>query len=272
MTTGPLTKLVNAAFCWPKNRKFAEDEPHDKCGVRVFVLQHAPCVLPPVFNDREVYVPIQCGRALHETIEGAVGDDTGESISNRNAEINEMTAIWWVGKHLDELGDFQYVGFSHYRRWLSWSPCVLGHDAVLACKVVQWQSLRRFFGRLHSFAALELYEKEFRREFGDDEARLFARYLDGFVFYPCNCFLMGRDQFKRYRVFIDKCVAIALKLIDSDALGLDRMTPYQRRMFGFILERVTSYWIWREKRLGAIKVVGCEIKEFNIANKANSIR
>ena len=43
-------------------------------------------------------------------------DDTGENIAKLNATYNELTAIYWVYKHLKEFDDIEYVGFSHYRR------------------------------------------------------------------------------------------------------------------------------------------------------------
>ena len=44
------------------------------------------------------------------------GDDTGENISSRNPEWNEMTVIYWVFKNYEKIGSPEYIGFEHYRR------------------------------------------------------------------------------------------------------------------------------------------------------------
>lgn len=238
----------------------------------MFVLQHAPCRLPDCFSDRNFYVPLQCGRALHPAIEGTLGDDEGENISALNADINEMTGIWWVGRHYLEIGDPDYVGFCHYRRLLSWSPDVLAEDTVLACKTISWRTLRGFFAAYHPAEALDVFMTSFATEFGVEEGRLLTRYFDGHVFYPCNCFVMSRRLFHDYSAFLGRCVQIVQALLRGAAVDRTGLGAYQRRVFGFILERMTSYWIWRENRTRYIRVVGCDIRDFDIPNAANSIR
>ena len=45
-----------------------------------------------------------------------VGDDSGDNISARNPEVNEFTALYWVWKHYDEIGNPKKIGLNHYRR------------------------------------------------------------------------------------------------------------------------------------------------------------
>lgn len=44
------------------------------------------------------------------------GDDTGDNISIRNPEWNEMTVIYWVFRNYEKLGNPDYIGFEQYRR------------------------------------------------------------------------------------------------------------------------------------------------------------
>ena len=48
-------------------------------------------------------------------------DTDGESICTpeNNKLMSEYTAIWWIWKHIKELGDPDYVGFCHYRRFFT---------------------------------------------------------------------------------------------------------------------------------------------------------
>ena len=79
------------------------------------------------FDSRPVWrsdcvEPIQAGRALTGTDLGMAADDTGDQISAENARYGEMTAWYWVWKnYLPRHPELEYVGFSHYRRFLDFS-------------------------------------------------------------------------------------------------------------------------------------------------------
>lgn len=88
------------------------------------------------FKDRRVFTPIQCGRAIRPKIEWAIGDDTGENMSSLNACLNEMTAMYWVYKHYDELGNPKFVWFAHYQRYLEWDLRHLKPGVVFASSLI----------------------------------------------------------------------------------------------------------------------------------------
>ena len=48
-------------------------------------------------------------------------DIDGETICTPENDklMSEYTAIWWLWKHIKELGDPDYVGFCHYRRFFT---------------------------------------------------------------------------------------------------------------------------------------------------------
>ncbi len=79
----------------------------------IAVASHKPYRMP----DDSVYLPLHVGRALHpENIDsmgpGFVGDDTGENISNMNAQYSELTGLYWLWKNCSA----DYKGLVHYRR------------------------------------------------------------------------------------------------------------------------------------------------------------
>ena len=84
------------------------------------------------FDSRPVWrsdcvEPIQAGRALTGTDLGMAADDTGDQISAENARYGEMTAWYWVWKnYLPRHPELEYVGFSHYRRFLDFSASADG--------------------------------------------------------------------------------------------------------------------------------------------------
>lgn len=65
----------------------------------------------------DIIKPIQTGRVLsEENFEGMIGDDTGDSISILNPYFCELSAVYWIWKHYEEIGNPEYIGFMHYRR------------------------------------------------------------------------------------------------------------------------------------------------------------
>jgi len=260
MRMGPLSRLLNAALGWPRNRIGTGFTALPDAQVRMFVMQHAPCDLPACFADRAIYSPIQCGAALHAAIAGCLSDAAGENCSTLNADINEMTAIWWVGRHYAELGNPDYVGFNHYRRFLAGSSAWLASDTVLACRWLSWRSNRAMFAAFHRAEDLDIILRQLAAAGVLEQAEA-ERYFDGHVFYPVNMFAADRATFLRYFAFIDDCVRVISHMIQENAIDRSAYAPYQRRVYGFVFERLTSFWIWREKRRGAIRVIGCDVQD-----------
>ena len=61
-----------------------------------------------------MYLPVQMGHAIHPAI-GYIGDDTGENISERNANFCELTGLYWAAHNIDS----DYIGIVHYRRYFA---------------------------------------------------------------------------------------------------------------------------------------------------------
>ena len=62
------------------------------------------------------------GYALEEKIDEFSGkvyhdSDGSQNISQLNRSLNEMTVIYWMWKNYDKLGDPDFVGLCHYRRY-----------------------------------------------------------------------------------------------------------------------------------------------------------
>ena len=78
----------------------------------IAVAAHKPYRMP----QDPVYLPLHVGRAQHPELAGQMaafaGDDTGDSISNRNGRYCELTGLWWLWKNVEA----DYKGLVHYRR------------------------------------------------------------------------------------------------------------------------------------------------------------
>lgn len=232
--------------------------------IRIFVFQHTPCQLPACFADKSIYTPIQCGRAINQAIQGIIGDDTGKNISSLNASFNEMSAIYWIAHHHDELGNPEYIGFDHYRRHLNWHESMLSPRAVVARKWFSWRPLRNQYACCHNIKDLDEFSHLYKEAFSADEYTDFNTYWKTHFFYICNIFIMHRDNFKRYADFILKCIDI----LKNSSIG-NSPDLRQKRAPSFILERMTSFWIWHEKRRHTIDLIPSTISHFPIENTIN---
>ena len=81
--------------------------------IKVFVCTHKP--VDNIRHD-DVYLPILLG-AIHSKskidMTDYIGDDSGDSISDRDIHYCEATAIYWIWKNVK---DCEYVGLTQYRR------------------------------------------------------------------------------------------------------------------------------------------------------------
>lgn len=96
--------------------------------IRILVGYHKKYTL--LKND--IFVPIQLGKTIanKKSKDGylspielkwlntnLLGDDTGDNISEKNREYCELTGIYWAWRNYEKLGNPDYIGFMHYRRW-----------------------------------------------------------------------------------------------------------------------------------------------------------
>lgn len=75
--------------------------------IKVIVAAHKKYQMP----KDELYLPLQVGSALHDSI-GYARDNDGDNISDKNPNFCELTGLYWAWKNLDA----DAVGLVHYRR------------------------------------------------------------------------------------------------------------------------------------------------------------
>ena len=86
----------------------------DRMSVRVVIATHKPCAVP----SDPLYLPLCVGVATAAPT-GFAGDDTGESITEKNSTFCELTGLYWAWKNLPD----DYIGLVHYRRYFSTHRC-----------------------------------------------------------------------------------------------------------------------------------------------------
>ena len=202
----------------------------------------------------EPYMPIQVGRAISAVDLGFTGDDTGDNISAKNRNFCELTAHYWAWKNL---GEADYVGLSHYRRYFDFG------DEPGNVHIVRSDE---FFAEEHPLPDMDMlfescdivlskprvqsrniYTEYARSHRGEDImtvreiiAERSAEYLDAFdsVFFDnnrlvrFNMFIMRRKDFDEYSEWLFDTLFEAERRIEVPA------DPVQGRIFGYISERL----------------------------------
>ncbi|MEG2832499.1 MAG: DUF4422 domain-containing protein [Bacilli bacterium] len=82
--------------------------------IKIFPIYHNKSIL----FQSDVYEPIQTGCSNTDLDLGILKDNTGDHISNKNTQLGELTAWYWIWKnYLPQHPELEYIGFCHYRRF-----------------------------------------------------------------------------------------------------------------------------------------------------------
>ncbi|MCH5207640.1 MAG: DUF4422 domain-containing protein [Oscillospiraceae bacterium] len=187
--------------------------------IKIFMCCHKPYeTVPPMC------IPIQCGSALNQPVEGAAADDIGENISAKNREYCELTAHYCVWKNVTA----DYYGFCHYRRFFcadetvgppytvrgtlsekeygklllneeQWQRLVRKYDIIVPRSEDMGLSTREHYctSRFHYTEDLELFA-EILREKSPQLIGAMDKYLSQNRQYFCNMFVMSGKYFFEY--------------------------------------------------------------------------
>lgn len=219
----------------------------DNTRIKIIVALHKPYRLP----EDPMYLPLQVGRTLHPALPYA-GDDTGENISEKNPGFCELTGLYWAWKNLDS----KYIGLCHYRRYFAgrgllardpWQRVLKKHQAekLLQKAPVILPRKRNYFIEtnynqyIHSHHVQDLALT--RRIIAERHPRYLAaydRFMKRTTGHHFNMFVMRRDLLDKY---CDWLFDILFEL--ERRLDVSGYTAYDRRVFGFVAERLLDPWV-----------------------------
>lgn len=209
----------------------AKFESYARQSIRIFVSTHKDVDR----FDSDILQPVQVGSSRAKRhLPYALGDDTGDNISELNPMYCELTTQYWAWKNVEA----DYYGFCHYRRYFDFNEdrhkeneygeimagsinaaaqakyclddasikeCVEGYDVI----TTEIKDLRKFPGDVDSpdaqyKAAPRLHYKDLRRvidilkemhpEYADDA----DAFLSGHRSCFCNMFIMRKEIFFEY--------------------------------------------------------------------------
>ena len=196
-----------------------------------------------------LYLPVQAGQALHAPLP-YIGDDTGENISEKNPHYCELTCLYWAWKNLDA----EAVGLCHYRRYFAgrpfgekWTRLLTAQQAekllqkapVILPKKRNYWIETGYSQYVHAHHEEDLIvTRAILEESWPTYVPAFDRTLGRTRGHRFNMFLMRRDLLNRY------CNWLFQVLAELEArLDISSYSAYDKRVFGFVGERLLDVWI-----------------------------
>lgn len=214
----------------------------------LMVAVHKPYRMP----EDPAYLPLFVGAAGKETPEpGWQRDDVGENISEKNATFCELTGHYWLWKNADA----DAYGLCHYRRYFAGGlPFGKKHQQILTSKQLERLLARadvivpkkrhyyietNYSQYAHAHHACDL---ELTRQIIGERCPEYLPHWDREMSrrsgHRFNMFVMKRDRFNEYSAWLFDILFELEKRLD-----ISDYSDYDRRVFGFVAERLLDVWL-----------------------------
>lgn len=212
----------------------------------IYIVTHKDFVAP----NLEGYVPLLAGAALN-CADISLKDNDGKNISNKNLQYCELTAQYWVWNNIATSDN---IGFVHYRRFFytnkykkqivpveQFEHDLEHYDAILPTPWILSRTVRNQFAQFHNIEDLMITRRILAEKF-PDFLEAFDEVLAGHRLYSYNMFVMTRQNFNGYMTWLFDVLGELERYVD-----VDKYDSYNRRLFGFLSERLLSVWVQAKK-------------------------
>ena len=220
--------------------------------IKIIVASHKKYWMPA----DDIYLPLHVGKEGKADI-GFIGDNTGDNISNKNANYCELTGLYWAWKNLPA----EYIGLCHYRRYFTRSnPCSCSKKKQVILTKAEWEELinehpiivpdkRKYYietNRSHynhsPYAKdLDMTEKIIQEKY-PQYSEAFSKVMERTWAHMFNMFVMRRDYFDEYCNWLFDVLQELEKRTD--------ITDYdvvEARIYGYISELLLDVWLETNK-------------------------
>ena len=187
-------------------------------------------------------------------------DDSGANISEKNSNYCELTGLYWIWKNREA----EYVGITHYRRFFEEAGALLPMgkakailqkaDIIVARR--QWveRNVKVQFERFHRPEDLALARRVIQERHPD--------YLESFDLAMSKCFLFSYNMMICKKELFDRYCAWLFDILEGceAKVDLEGCDAYQKRIFGFLSERLLMVYLLRHGLKAAeVKVLETEV-------------
>lgn len=210
--------------------------------IKIYVMAHKTYRFP----QEKIYIPVQVGAALHEDL-GLVRDDTGENISAKNPYYSELTGFYWMWKNGSAC---DIMGLCHYRRYFLNEKGILLSAQEIEILLENWDVIVSGIATFEG--GVSIYEQYEQHHYGKDldalresVRRLYPEYLDvydevmhGKEMYFGNMLIASKKTVDAYAKWL-----FDLLFDVEEHIDLSGYDDYNKRVFGFLSERLLMVWI-----------------------------
>ena len=220
--------------------------------IKIIVASHKKYWMPA----DDIYLPLHVGKEGKADI-GFIGDNTGDNISNKNANYCELTGLYWAWKNLPA----EYIGLCHYRRYFTRSnPCSCSKKKQVILTKAEWEELlnkhpiivpdkrkyyietnRSHYNHSHYAKDLDMTEKIIQEKY-PQYSEAFTKVMERTWAHMFNMFVMRRDYFDEYNNWLFDVLQKLEKRTD--------ITDYdvvEARIYGYISELLLDVWLETNK-------------------------
>lgn len=216
--------------------------------IKIIIAAHKPYWFPA----DEVYFPLHVGKEGKKDI-GFPGDNTGDHISGRNGTFCELTGLYWAWKNLQA----DYTGLVHYRRYFTknerhsiaarkeavlsepdWERILAETPVIVAGRREYYiETNRSHYNHAHPREGLDITEQIMQEQY-PEYAEAYGLVMNRTWAHMFNMFVMRRDLFDSYCTWLFSVLFELEKRLDISSFD-----AYNRRVFGFVSERLLDVWL-----------------------------
>lgn len=265
----------------------------DSKSIKIYTFHYKPGSL---IDTDPIYQPVMAGNTLLSENTIIPGDDSGDNISAKNPWYSELTGIYWVWKNTRQ----DITGTCHYRRFFTAQPeplayklkrllyypaglykkrigliystntelfihrilnskeineLLMQYDAILPQARKLKYSVETHYRRYHDINDLNLLKVIVAEKY-PDYIEAFESVIAGKQLYANNIFILKDEQFQEFMTWWFDLLFEFERRID-----LNNYTDYQKRILGFMAERLLTVW-FKKRQLNSIELPVIYFKKF----------
>ena len=208
-----------------------------------------------------LYLPVFVGKEIHPSVNHTFqGDNTGDNISAKNPNYNELTALYWGWKNLD----VDAMGLVHYRRYLSLKggksfnnilssseadQLLQQYDVILPKRRNYYiETNESHYLHAHEHEPFEILKKVILNEYPE--------YLDSWNkvmkrtwAHMFNMFIMKEQPLDEYCTWLFEVLGKVEKQTD-----ISSYSTYEKRVYGFLSELMLDVWLDKHQQYSTHEV------------------
>lgn len=220
--------------------------------IKIIVATHKPYRMP----EDSIYLPVHVGAEGKISDDGSpldlgyTKDNTGDNISEKNANYCELTGLYWAWKNINA----DYIGLAHYRRHFimnrskdKWSRLAdrsfieakLNETDIILPKPRNYFIETNYGQYVHAHHSEDLdTTKDIIQEKYPSYIRAYNELMKSTKGHRFNMFIMKREYFDEYMSWM---FSILFEL--EKRLDISDYSDNDKRVFGFVSERLLDVWI-----------------------------